>query len=332
MRKWRGAEFIFATCLFHSARPIHGESSGPLSYRVQLGLELRPLSREGGHIVIFYKTTPCTVAFNRIFVQFLPYFAVTFGLWDHKDREYYPMTKMKKKQTTSDRAKYRPTDQENAAITKQIDRLRTAPVAPRLKVTQEEDVARIALDHPDGTIAYGLLMESLGTTNADFLNNLLSQLGNAGSKGEAISESDLNFLLSVIKDIKPKDQLEAMLAAQMAVVHMTTMTSAGRLSRAETLQQQDSAGALFIKLTRTFATQMEALKRYRTGGEQTVTVQHVNVGEGGQAIVGNVTQSSRETPSTQSADAQPLLTDASSTAMPLLTDKNPERMVRRKAK
>jgi hypothetical protein len=35
---------------------------------------------------------------------------------------------------------------------------------------------------------------------------------------------------------------------------------------------------------------MEALKRYRTGGEQTVTVQHVNVGEGGQAIVGNVTQ------------------------------------------
>ena len=35
---------------------------------------------------------------------------------------------------------------------------------------------------------------------------------------------------------------------------------------------------------------MEALKRYRTGGEQTVTVQHVNVGEGGQAIVGNLTQ------------------------------------------
>lgn len=35
---------------------------------------------------------------------------------------------------------------------------------------------------------------------------------------------------------------------------------------------------------------MEALKRYRTGGEQKVTVQHVTVSEGGQAIVGNVTQ------------------------------------------
>jgi hypothetical protein len=33
---------------------------------------------------------------------------------------------------------------------------------------------------------------------------------------------------------------------------------------------------------------MEALKRYRSGGEQKMTVQHVHVAEGGQAIVGNV--------------------------------------------
>ena len=32
--------------------------------------------------------------------------------------------------------------------------------------------------------------------------------------------------------------------------------------------------------------QMEALKRYRMGGEQRVTVQHVTVNDGGQAIVG----------------------------------------------
>jgi hypothetical protein len=32
-----------------------------------------------------------------------------------------------------------------------------------------------------------------------------------------------------------------------------------------------------------------AAKRYRTGGEQKVTVQHVSVNEGGPAIVGNVT-------------------------------------------
>jgi hypothetical protein len=35
--------------------------------------------------------------------------------------------------------------------------------------------------------------------------------------------------------------------------------------------------------------QMEALKRYRTGGQQKVTVEHVTVNDGGQAIVGAVT-------------------------------------------
>jgi hypothetical protein len=44
----------------------------------------------------------------------------------------------------------------------------------------------------------------------------------------------------------------------------------------------------FNKLARTFATQVEALKRYRNGGEQTVRVEQVTVNEGGQAIVGNV--------------------------------------------
>jgi hypothetical protein len=39
---------------------------------------------------------------------------------------------------------------------------------------------------------------------------------------------------------------------------------------------------------------IEALKRYRTGGEQKLTVQNVSVNDGGQAIVCNVTQAPRE--------------------------------------
>jgi hypothetical protein len=95
-------------------------------------------------------------------------------------------------------------------------------------------------------------------------------------------------MLAVVKGIDPKDQVEAMLGAQMAAVHMATMTFARRLAHSETIQHQDSAERTFNKLTRTFASQLEALKRYRTGGEQKVTVKHVTVQEGGQAIVGNV--------------------------------------------
>jgi hypothetical protein len=50
--------------------------------------------------------------------------------------------------------------------------------------------------------------------------------------------------------------------------------------------RKDSAQNAFNKLARTFAAQAGALKR--SGGEQKMTDQHVHVGEGGRAIVGNV--------------------------------------------
>jgi hypothetical protein len=97
-------------------------------------------------------------------------------------------------------------------------------------------------------------------------------------------------MLSMVKGIEPRDQLEAMLAAQMAAVHNATMTFARRLNHVDNIPQQDSAERAFNKLARTFAAQMEALKRYRTGGQQKVTVEHVTVNQGGQAIVGSVSQ------------------------------------------
>ena len=114
-----------------------------------------------------------------------------------------------------------------------------------------------------------------------------------------------------------------MLAAQMAAVHVATMTMGGRLAHSETIEQQDSAERAFNKLARTFTTQMEALKRYRTGGEQKVTVQHVSVSEGGQAIVGNVTQAGRETVREKAAKSLPALTDGQQTAMAIIGE--PER-------
>jgi hypothetical protein len=99
-------------------------------------------------------------------------------------------------------------------------------------------------------------------------------------------------VLAMIRAVEPEDELETMLAAQMAAVHMATMTFARRLAHVDTIPQQDSASNAFNKLARTFALQLEALKRYRTGGEQRVTVQHVTVNEGGQAIVGAVSSAS----------------------------------------
>ena len=95
---------------------------------------------------------------------------------------------------------------------------------------------------------------------------LLTQLGNASSHNQRPDENAINFLLSVIKGAKPKDQFEVMLAAQMAAIHTATMTFARRIANVETIEHQDSAERAFNKLARTYAMQMEVLKRYRTGG------------------------------------------------------------------
>jgi hypothetical protein len=150
------------------------------------------------------------------------------------------------------------------------------------------------------------------------MNGLFSQLANAASHGCQIDEETFNFMLSVVKGLKPKDQLQTMLAAQMAAIHMATMTFARRLAQVETIPQQDSAERALNKLARTYAMQMEKLKRYGTGGEQKVTVQHVSVSEGGQAIVGNVTQPAGGTTPEKPVTTTPALTDTRQRAMPII--------------
>jgi hypothetical protein len=81
----------------------------------------------------------------------------------------------------------------------------------------------------------------------------------------------------------------------MAAVHEAIMTFTRQLAYVETIPQQDSNERALNKLARTFATQMEALQRYRSGGEQKVMVNQVSVNQGGQAIVGNVTRTHHET-------------------------------------
>ena len=86
-------------------------------------------------------------------------------------------------------------------------------------------------DHPDADVGRALLMRSIGTSNRDFWRGLLYQLYDVASDGKQISETKLNFMLAVMQGIQPRDQVEAMLAAQMAAVQMATMRFARRLQQ-----------------------------------------------------------------------------------------------------
>lgn len=155
-------------------------------------------------------------------------------------------------------------------------------------------VSSITLNDDSAVIGVSKSGHAFGSNNPDFIGGLAQQLLNMTAKGSKLDEKGVAFAASIIAGIHPKDQIEAMLAAQMAALHNGMMTFARRLNGVETLPQQDSAARVFNQLGRTFAGHVEALKRYRTGGNQNVVVKHIHIHEGGQAIVGNVKAGGRD--------------------------------------
>jgi hypothetical protein len=185
---------------------------------------------------------------------------------------------------------YEMTKSECAAMERVDKRLDNELPTPKFKASTDADEFQMSLDHPDPYVGGLMLADAFGTGDTDFRNGLLRQLVDVAMNGRKVDVAAANFAISVVKDIKPEDQLGAMLGAQMGAVHTVTMTLANRLNNVDDIRQFDSAVRAFNKLARTFTMQLDALKRYRSKADQTVRVERVIVNDGGQAIVGTVNQ------------------------------------------
>jgi hypothetical protein len=196
------------------------------------------------------------------------------------------MTRAKKTPIEEPRPPYEPTPKELEVLKALKDRIQKTKPSVDIKMEMVKGVTEIGLKHDEYNIGKCLLMESLATADPVFAWGVLNQFVNTD---KTATEKATNFMLSMVRGIEPRDQLETLLAVQMAAIHNATMDTASRFNTSTTLPQADSAERALNRLARTFAVQIDTLKRYRSTGEQKLTVQHVTVNEGGQAIVGNVT-------------------------------------------
>ena len=111
---------------------------------------------------------------------------------------------------------YEPALGERLLMASHFARQAQTLAAPRLKVSEDSSGAtEIAPDHPDPRMGLSLLAEALATTDVSFVVGLISQLADAGTRSRKVDERELNFMLAVVKGAKPKDKMEAMLAAQI---------------------------------------------------------------------------------------------------------------------
>jgi hypothetical protein len=137
-------------------------------------------------------------------------------------------------------------------------------------------------------------LKYIGGSNFDAWNNTIaSQATNSIWHGhnpdaERIHERQVASL-SLLAGVSPNDEFEGMLAAQLLASHNAAMECYRRAMIAEqTFEGRKENLNQANKLSGTHATLLEALNRHRGKGQQKVTVEHVHVREGGQAIVGNV--------------------------------------------
>src|SRR5262249_33265040 len=143
---------------------------------------------------------------------------------------------------------YEPPPYERSAMEPALNRNKKTPTDLRMKASVKDAVLTLTLEHPEPALAHASLLEAFGAEDSDFLDGLLKQLCSVGSHGRTVDEDRLNFMLSVVKGIEPRDQVEAMLAAQMAATHNAIMTFARQLNHVENIPQQDSAERAFNKL------------------------------------------------------------------------------------
>lgn len=133
-------------------------------------------------------------------------------------------------------------------------------------------------------------LKTIGGSQSDHWNNTLAnqtvQAVWVKNSDEQERDRQLSATVAGLAGIGPKDELEGMMAAQLIAAHNAAMECYRRAmigeqtfeGRRENLNQTN-------KLSRTWAAMLDALNKHRGKGQQKVTVGHVHVHAGGQAVV-----------------------------------------------
>ena len=158
------------------------------------------------------------------------------------------------------------------------------------KSARGDKVTTVVLNDPDDRKG---ALKTIGGSQSDHWNKLLV---NQAVHALWIENSDtethsrqIRATAAALAGIGPRDELEGMMATQLIAAHNAAMECYRRamlvgqtfVGRRENLNQAN-------RLSRTWTTLQGALDKHRGKGQQKVTVEHVHVNAGGQAVVGMV--------------------------------------------
>lgn len=157
--------------------------------------------------------------------------------------------------------------------------LPSKPATKPMRVEIKEDGSLIAENTAEDIRA------TTGLVNMDASRLWLNQVG-------SIFDDDvqsINQAMAFLHELRPSDAIESMLCSQLVGLYCFSMRALANMHNSNHFEAVESYVNRAAKLTNAQAKLLDALHKHRNGGRQTVTVQHVSVSDGGQAIIGAVT-------------------------------------------
>jgi hypothetical protein len=155
---------------------------------------------------------------------------------------------------------------------------KSQPVKANLEISPEPDSPLTKLIQQTGI--KGIVPDVVKAIMSPLINLIANQDGN--DTGSALNKS-----ITLIAASDPKNQLELMLATQLAMTHITLGKSARLLDQNyKGVQTINSLGNLYTKLSRLGIDQINTLERMKGKGQQRIIVEKINIEAGGQAAIG----------------------------------------------
>jgi hypothetical protein len=182
----------------------------------------------------------------------------------------------------------------------------------------DKKVTTIDLTDPDSSKG---TLKPVGGSRSDHWNNVLfNQAANTlwtTHSDEKTREIQCKATVSALIGIAPKNEIESMIATQLIAAHNAAMECYRRAMLGEqTFEGRRENLSQANKLSRTYTVLLDALNRHRGKGQQKVTVEHVHVHSGGQAVVGMVeTSDAGSQPKSEGPAHAKQITHASQPAM-----------------
>jgi len=134
------------------------------------------------------------------------------------------------------------------------------------------------------------LQKATGNRTEQGVSRVINQTANALVWPRRIEGDVLPMSVAIIGEMAPSNATEAMLAVQMIAVNDAALMFIRRATAdGQSTEVTDANVARAARLMRIFTEQVDAMQRLQgKAGQQKVTVEHVQVHAGGQAIVGAV--------------------------------------------